>query len=43
MGLFDFLNPGKWREERRKEQPAMVAQHADTTGMGMASAAVQAR
>ncbi|UCG60297.1 MAG: preprotein translocase subunit SecA, partial [Candidatus Zixiibacteriota bacterium] len=34
--------PEKSREERRREQPAMVAQHADTTGLGLASAAVQA-
>jgi len=33
--------PEKSRDERRREQPAMVAQHADTTGMGLASAAVQ--
>ncbi|UCD65164.1 MAG: preprotein translocase subunit SecA [Candidatus Zixiibacteriota bacterium] len=34
--------PEKSREERRREEPAMVARHADTTGMGLASAAVQA-
>ena len=34
--------PQKSRVERRREQPAKVARHADTTGMGLASAAVQA-